>query len=76
MIWVGSVNCSLAIAMEQRGIELAVGEVAGAAEHDEIERIDLGEFRRHFNLMNLRGAGVFERTGAGPRFIPIRWARP
>ena len=38
------------VAMKQRGVEFPIGEVAGAAEHDDIERIDLGEFRRHFSL--------------------------
>ena len=38
------------VAMKQRGVELPIGEIAGAAEHDDVERIDLGEFRRHFNL--------------------------
>ena len=47
MMRVGSVNWSLCSRWIQRGIELAIGEVAGAAEHDEIERIDLDDLRGH-----------------------------
>ena len=40
-----------AVAVQQRGIELAIGEIACAAEHDEVERIDLDEFGRHEFLL-------------------------
>ena len=36
-----------ALAVEQRGIELAVGQVAGAAEDDEIERFNLDDACGH-----------------------------
>ena len=35
------------LAMEKRRIELAIGEVAGPAEHDEIKRINLDDARSH-----------------------------
>ncbi len=39
---------SAPLAMEQRRIELAIGEIARPAEHDQIERINLDDARSHF----------------------------
>ena len=47
MIRVGSVNWSLLSRWKSAGIQFAIGEVAGAAENDEVERLDLDESCGH-----------------------------
>ena len=48
-------------AVKQRGIEFAIGEIAGAAEDDEIERIDLDDSRRHGVSRMMVSTGRCER---------------
>ena len=47
MMRVGSVNWSLRSRLKQRRVELAIGEIAGAAEDDEIEWLDFDDARGH-----------------------------